>query len=297
MIPGKPSRTAEVAAAVRAVENVRPKPQRLLDDPYARHFISSPHWRMLYKFPFVARHALDWYDKRFPGVISWIVLRAVFVDEVIARETEKGLEQVVFVGAGYDTSALRLRLPDSIRVFEVDHTSTQRMKVFTLERHGLGTDMRRITFVPCDLSQDDMATRLREAGFDPARKSLFIWLAVVMFLDEESAIATLRGIFDLLSDGGLLIHDYIAKNAREYTGGKRAATWTAARGEPYYSAWNATEVEELLGAQGLKVAEHLTMPELGRRYGSTMPSARRAEEWISVVLAEKTATAVRERSG
>ncbi|WP_158890663.1 class I SAM-dependent methyltransferase [Amycolatopsis anabasis] len=287
MIPGKPSRTAEVAAAVRAVEAVRPAPDRLLHDPYARHFITSPHWRALYRFPFVATRALDWYDKRFPGVISWVVLRAVFVDEIIAREAERGLEQIVFVGAGYDTSALRLRLPEPVGVFEVDHPSTQRLKKSTLERHGLGSDTRRITFVPCDLSRDDMASGLREAGFDPARKSLFIWLAVVMFLDEESATGTFRQISELLSDGGLLIHDYIARNTREYPGGEAATTWTAARGEPYYSMWNATEVEDLLGAQGLKVSEHLTMPELGRRYGSAKPAAKRAEEWISVVLAEK----------
>ncbi|WP_206795397.1 SAM-dependent methyltransferase [Amycolatopsis sp. MtRt-6] len=285
MIPGKPSRTAEVAAAVRAAEAARPASQSLLDDGYARCFVTSPHWRALSRFPFVATRALDWYDKRFPGVISWVILRQVFVEEVIEREAGRGLEQIVFVGAGYDTTALRLDLRDRVRVFEVDHPATQRMKKSVLERHGM--DASGITFVPCDLSRDDMAAGLRETGYDAARRSLFVWLAVAMFLDEGAAAATIGRMSDLLSEGGLLVHDYIARNTGDYPGGAAATSWTAARGEPYHSRWDAPEVEDLLGSRGLKVVEHLTMPELGRRYGSAKPAAKRAEEWISVVLAEK----------
>jgi methyltransferase (TIGR00027 family) len=58
-------------------------------------------------------------------------------DEVLLSEIRAGVEQVVLLGAGYDSRPFRFRdaLGD-IRVFEIDHPGTQARKRRMLEEIG-----------------------------------------------------------------------------------------------------------------------------------------------------------------
>lgn len=288
MRPGRPSRTAEAAAAVRAAEAARPVEQRLLDDRYARRFVTSPLWRALLAVPPVTVRALEWYDRRLPGVASWILLRAVFAEDVIVRECGRGLEQIVFVGAGYDTTAFRVGVPTHVRVLELDHPTTQQVKRRVLGR-GLpdGAPARRLGIVACDLGRDDLAGALATAGFEPARRSLFVFLGVSMFLDQQTASDAVASMAALLSPGGLLLQDHVSGAASGSSGAEAAEAWAATRGEPWRSTWVPGAMEGVLAAEGLAVTQAHTARELGVRYGAGKPSARRAAEWVSVLLAEK----------
>src|SRR6185312_9406596 len=80
-----------------------------------------------------------------------------------------------------------------LRVFEVDHPATQAWKRERLAASGLPIPPTLI-FVPVDFIADDVETRLREAGFDPAAPSFFLWLGVVPYLHEEAVYRTLTSI-------------------------------------------------------------------------------------------------------
>src|SRR4051812_36384686 len=55
----------------------------------------------------------------------FIAARHRFAEERITQAIRGGLRQVVALGAGLDTLAYRLTPVDGLRVFEVDHPSTQ----------------------------------------------------------------------------------------------------------------------------------------------------------------------------
>ena len=47
----------------------------------------------------------------------------------VQAAVEAGVTQYVILGAGYDTRAVRLRLPASVAIFEVDQPDVQKKKI------------------------------------------------------------------------------------------------------------------------------------------------------------------------
>ena len=105
MKSGKASWTAEITAAFRAIESIRPEQERLLTDKYAANFLRSS-FRLILKNGFLAKFIL-WLmiDRRFPGASVTVVSRIRFIDDCLKECIEEGIEQLVILGAGYDSRA------------------------------------------------------------------------------------------------------------------------------------------------------------------------------------------------
>src|SRR3954470_461343 len=99
-------RTAFVISEVRA-EEAGAEP-RLFDDPYARYF-SSPESKATFQ---VAQRL----GSLFTGALR---VRTRWFDDVVRREVERGVAQVVVLGGGMDCRALRFPRSGT-RYFEVD---------------------------------------------------------------------------------------------------------------------------------------------------------------------------------
>nr|WP_051092861.1 SAM-dependent methyltransferase [Jongsikchunia kroppenstedtii] len=99
--------TALGVARARATESARP--DALFDDPYAVGFDPGG---------FAAdagRRSRDPAAVR--RMYNWIVARTVFLDDLVAGAT---VDQIVLLGAGLDTRALRLPLSAETVVYELD---------------------------------------------------------------------------------------------------------------------------------------------------------------------------------
>jgi len=154
MRAGYGSRTAEHNALFRALESERPESTRLFNDPFARTFLTWP----LALVPQLAlvpglRELVPWLiDKRWPGVRSSVVARTRLIDDVIEASLGEHIEQLIILGAGFDSRAYRLSGLRDITVFEVDHPDTQTRKRQVLE-HGPAILSERIRFVAIDFNQ------------------------------------------------------------------------------------------------------------------------------------------------
>ncbi len=129
--------------------------------------------------------------------------RTTFFDLALARHLEE-IEQLVVLGAGYDTRSYRM--PEEIHCFEVDLEKNQRMKRKMLEKAGL--DATRITFVPTDFMRENWFENLVQAGFDPGKRTFFLWEGVTMYLDEGAVTGTLRAIATT-AKGSAVSFDYL----------------------------------------------------------------------------------------
>ena len=59
-----------------------------------------------------------------------LVARTRFIDDKMRESLQRGVSQVVILGAGYDARAYRFAEDCSgTRVFEVDHPATQQVKI------------------------------------------------------------------------------------------------------------------------------------------------------------------------
>lgn len=127
-------------------------------------------------------------------------LRALLVGRtaVFDRALEDALtqvDQVVILGAGWDTRAWGACLGRGVRVFEVDAPPTQAVKRRAVAAAGLDTN--QLCFVACDFAQASWLDALAGAGFDRDRPAFVLWEGVTMYLGESQVRATLDDISGL----------------------------------------------------------------------------------------------------
>src|SRR5262245_56108719 len=122
------SRTATVVALWRARESARAASTRLFEDPFAEMFVG---WRLrralkLSRLPVVGA-ALPWglVDGHWDGSRGTVAVRTRYIDDALGVALRNGVEQVVILGAGFDSRAYRIPGIERVRVFEVDHPVTQ----------------------------------------------------------------------------------------------------------------------------------------------------------------------------
>lgn len=198
------SLTAAGIAVARAIESQKPVDERICYDPYARRF--APGWLYSMTALFVK---MGYAERRGPGVMGFLAARERYIDDILRSFMDNGLQQLVILGAGYDSRAYRFdRLRDHVKIFEVDHPATQ-MDKLTKVRAVLGTIPDYVTYIPVDFSTQTLEERLPESGYDPNLKTLFIWQGVTMYLTAEAVDETLKFIQQHSTPDSAIVFDYI----------------------------------------------------------------------------------------
>jgi methyltransferase (TIGR00027 family) len=98
--------TAENNAAVRAFEAMRPPHEKICNDTYAHLFLSDRFADSHNISDCLSRTLTNW-EIAVPGVCGSVIARTRFIDDCLANAIEYRIEQLVILGAGYDTRALR----------------------------------------------------------------------------------------------------------------------------------------------------------------------------------------------
>jgi len=188
------------------------------DGPAARLMLVMPNVSRigfgLVAVPTAVAHRLTGYVPRIyrypyegqPPLSHQEAARTSFYDAALVRHLP-GIDQLVILGAGFDTRAYRLPAAGRPRCFELDKPRTQAFKLSMLQRAGLPA--RTASYVAADLREDGWYDRLEAAGFDPRRRSFFLWEAVTMYLDRPAVEETLRRIAGT-APGSVVAFDYFS---------------------------------------------------------------------------------------
>jgi methyltransferase (TIGR00027 family) len=274
MQPDRPSSTAEMVAAWRALEHLLPAGERILDDPYARGFLGPNRGAVLdvaEKLPPRALKALfRRVDRILGGVMTFVLARHRFMDELAANRD--GLQQLVLLGAGYDSRPIRLadRL-QGVTVFEVDHPATAARKA-SLAAEVFGDAKRaETTFVSIDFARESISDKLLAAGLRRDALTVWIWEGVSMYLDEAAVRATFDLVREHSAPGSLLTFDAWQ---RPDTGVQRitarelpALAMRLVYDEPFVWGPQPEDLEPMLREHGLALIEHVEHVPLVARYG------------------------------
>lgn len=252
----EPSRTALGAAGYRAAHQTLDG-GRVFADPFA-HAILGPDADTL-----VAALSAD--PTHAPARL-FMAARSRFAEDCLAAAVARGVRQVVVLGAGLDTFALR-NPHAGLKVFEVDHPETQAWKLARLAAAGLAIPAH-LTFAPVDFEGDGLAEGLQAAGFDPDAPAVFVWLGVVPYLRLTAIEASLRYIARV--PDAEVIFDYtepLENHPPERRAGMVAlAELAAASGEPWLSYFDPAEIAVVLAEHGLTDQEDLGIGEIAQRY-------------------------------
>jgi methyltransferase (TIGR00027 family) len=162
---------------------------------------------------------------------AMIGARCEFLDKAILDHVSPG-DQVVILGAGWDTRAYGLLKGEEVTIFEVDAPATQTVKLSAIDKTGL--DASHVTFVSCDFNRQNWLDALKEKGFDPDKRTFILWEGVTMYLEEQAIQSTLRTV-STLPEGSSIAFDFFSSEWLKDTFTGKMARWgvKVAYGEPF----------------------------------------------------------------
>ena len=244
------SGTAFVVAEYRAEENREPVP--IYNDPVVGVFLSD-----------ASREAAERISSRFPAVKDMVKTRTRYFDDMLERQIAAGVGQVVILGAGLDTRAVR-KQSAAVRYFEIDDRATVALK---RECYAAARITPRVTLIPGNYVTDGLIELLRSNGFDFDVPTYLIWEGNVMYMpladDKETvrllkkSIRRFRLSFDYLSES------VIAKATGDATLTVLVESFAAMRA-PWVSGID--DIHALARELGLDVVENWTTGDLYRKY-------------------------------
>lgn len=282
------SLTAQFNAMQRAAESMQPRERRMVDDPYAKHFVSHPALRAVLVHPLSAQLTLRALDRLYGGLHGHITLRARYAEDLRTAAAAQGIQQLVLLGAGFDSAGLHAERP--LTVYEVDAATTQNAKRNAIENLR-GRRATQIIWTPCDFEHDAPRERLVEAGFDPGRRCLVVWLGVTFYLTRAAIERTLGDLAALCAAGSLLLLDYgepgIVDGTSVWPGSRRGTRLVARFGEPYRSGFTPDQIETLLRTNGFAAHEHLRLSDLAARYAPRAGAWCSLDDWPGLTKAER----------
>jgi methyltransferase (TIGR00027 family) len=284
-----PSYTAATMALQRALESNRPSATRLFCDPYAEAFAPGP-LRLL------ARASRLWLvgplaPRLFdliggPGPRPSAVARTRLIDDVVS-EAGPTVEQVVILGAGFDTRAHRLSALAGMPVFEVDHPATQAAKRSVVESLGLST--ATVTYVAVDFERQSLDQALRAGGLGTGLPSLFIWEGVTNYLSDSAVDETLLTIGRLAGPGSVLVFTYIDAGVLDGSVSfPEARRWLAnvrRAGEPWIFGMAPGDVAGFLGDRGFVLVSDVSTKQAGERWFPALGRRERGSALYHVAVA------------
>lgn len=264
MQPHEPSRTALMVARQRAAHQLLDG-GAILSDPFAIGILREDHASIL---AFANAHPLAAVGRLFTAARSRIA------EDALSLAVARGVRQIVILGAGLDTFALRNpHLAPGLRIYEVDHPATQAWKRRRLAEIELALPPS-LVFVPVDFEQHDLPQSLAAAGLQPSSPAFFTWLGVVPYLTREAVAAVLEYIASV--PAAEVVFDYMeppqafAEEMRDMF--KKRAEQLDKIGEAQPSRFDPAAIRALLSSLGFQAIEDIDFDEIKSRFGSAMPA-------------------------
>jgi methyltransferase (TIGR00027 family) len=264
--------TAEAAAALRAAgAAARDELVRGPDRLAARFVESGLRLTAMVKIP-LARRLAPWVAERLlPGSYWFELARVKHMDGVLRKEVASGVQQLVILGAGFDSRAYRFahRLA-RIPTFEVDHPVTASLKRERVTRI-FGSLPAHVRYVEADLGiPGELEKQLAAAGYAPARRTLVICSGVTPYIPERGVDAVLRWLAGESAPGSSIVFDYAYRDAVEgrgfFYGAPQLRRRVAEGGEPLRFGIDRDRVAGFLADRGLELLSDLGPEQLERRY-------------------------------
>lgn len=224
-----------------------------------RRLMARPRFRRFYQ-RFDARSA--------GGQLLFIALRKRLISDEAAAAIQGGRRQVLVLGGGLDTLALRLatRHPE-VELVELDHPASQVVKRGALER--LGPLPANLHLVAADFASDDIPTALAPLPTWSSQVPAFVVAeGVLMYLPLPAVERTLRQLREATGPGTALLVSYMRRDSRgrlQLGRMPRLAAWGLVLvGEPLLWGVREGELANVLAGAGWQL--ELERFDLRQRY-------------------------------
>lgn len=266
-VESRTSRTAEFTCMIRYQSYLEKKEQYKSED-YITTVIINSFVKFLFKTSPIGKYLL----KRFypAGMYEYVIARTKFIDGEFRNALQEGVEQVLILGAGFDSRGIRFQ--DSSKnamVFELDAPVTQTAKVGRYMEKGIKIPGNMV-FVPIDFDKQSMTERLMESGFKKDRKSLFLLEGLTMYLQPESVDKTFKIIQEFAGIGSKIVFDHIyasvLRKENLYEGEKELYQSVSKENEGFFFGIEKGRMNEFLSGYGFEALSIIDSDTLGNMF-------------------------------
>ncbi|MCP4138420.1 MAG: SAM-dependent methyltransferase [bacterium] len=286
----KSQSTPQLVAMIRTM-HYKMKNKYFKGNDYLAEKFLNKKFTIMMKLPFLRWLINYFYTRLLPGGAEFILGRDKYFDKLLEENMGK-CEQLVILGAGFDTRSLRFgELMKNGTIFELDHPEISAMKIEKVKKIA-GELPKNLIFVPIDFDSESLKEKLEEAGCDKTKKTLFFWEGVTYYLEPESVDEVMLYISGTYPQGSLLIFDYLYKelitNPGDFFGAPEFIEVVKKKNEPVLFGiprGKGPEYLEKWGYRQVSAYESETM----NKENYTMPNGTpvgRSYEFMVFVLAE-----------
>ncbi len=278
MKPNEPSRTALMIALQRAAHQALDHGS-ILDDPFAMKILREQEKEVL---QFANKHPLASIGRLFTAARSRIA------EDALSTAVERGVRQIVILGAGLDTFALRNpHAARQILIYEVDHPATQAWKRERLAEAQIALPPW-LTLVAVDFERDDVGEKLVAAGFQQNSPAFFTWLGVVPYLTQDAVDRTLDYMSSIRNSE--VVFDYMgppeafSEELRQIE--KERTEQLEKIGERSDSRFEPAGMAAILRSHGFCAIEDIDFKEIVSRFGGAVQGLAPGHAGVHVVHAK-----------
>ncbi len=244
------SGTAFVVAEYRAEENREPAP--IYEDAVVGLFLSD-----------ASRKAAERVSSRFPPVKDMVKTRTRYFDDMLDAQIAAGIGQVIILGAGLDTRAVR-KQSTGVQYFEIDDPATIELKRSCYADACIDVG---VTLIPGNYVADGLIELLGSHGFEFDVPTYIIWEGNVMYMplssDKDTMLQLKRHVTQFR-----LSFDYLTESVITKTTGDASLTILVESFEAMAAPWlsGIDDIQGLARDVGLRVVEDVRTGDLYRRY-------------------------------
>jgi len=201
--------------------------------------------------------------------------------------------------------AHRLKLPATLKIFEVDQQEVQNRKRSKLPKDV--PNLEKVEYVSVDFNHETLKKQLLDAGFDQSKSTIFTLEGVSQYISKAAVNSTLEELAELTKNSNTTFYisyvDSKLKTDPKACFGKgyphpekKAETimnLAAKFGEPWISFYSADEMKEMLSKYGFELKEDRTLVDLNSEYFAPVGRELSVNEIFNLehsVVAEKTTT-------
>jgi methyltransferase (TIGR00027 family) len=203
-----------------------------------------------------------------PGIHEYVLARTKVMDSVFVDALDAHFDQIIVLGAGFDTRAIRFSAKNlGTKIFELDIATTQKEKERVLKRKHIQIPSE-LVFVPIDFDHENIMDILLKAGFQLNKKNLFLWEGTTMYLSNLAVDGTLEFIRNTAASGSRVIFDYIyasvIRRENSLYGEERGYEMVEKVGERWRFGIEDGAINNFLEKRGYKLVVHYSPADLER---------------------------------
>jgi methyltransferase (TIGR00027 family) len=272
-----PNSTAVIAALNRAAHLAVDDPPPVFADPFALALASDPVVLRGLGFDIPSDTVVredGWLFS--PRALSWVrgwrgtlLARARCLDDHIDERRADGVDQLVFLGAGLDTTGLRRDDLADVAIFEVDEPATQAWKRTRLTDLGI-VPPSHLRFVPVDFEAgQSWLGQLAVQGFDPRRPAVFASTGVSQYISRAAMEHTMRDVAAGAPGTSLLCTyvlpaELVGPEERELR--RASEDRSRATGSAWVTTYRPEEIAALAEGAGFTEVHHVSPASWDARY-------------------------------